>query len=137
MRHTAGRIAPGPARGLGLVRALQTAIGARLFISEGTVENHLRKILNKVLPAAEIVKRQIFQVGDRRFALDLYEGRHQGLSNLEVGVDGADLDVSPPEFAGLEVTRNERFIGGWLAAATRDEVTALLNGPVRTSTTRG
>lgn len=123
---------------MGLVRVLQTAIGARLFISEGTVENHLRNILNKVLPAAEIVKRRhVFQVGDRRFALDLYEGRHQGLSIFEVGVDGADLDVSPLEFAGLEVTRNERFTGGWLAAATQDEITALLNGPVRTSTMRG
>lgn len=91
-----------------------------------------------MLPATEIVKRRhVFQIGDRRFALDLYESRHQGLGILEVGVDGADLEVSPPEFAGLKVTRNERFIGGWLAAATRDEVTALLNGPVRTSTMRG
>lgn len=64
------------------------------------------------LPADEVVKvRHVFQVGSRRFGLDVYEGRHQGLSILEVGVE-VDADVSPPVFAGLEVSRDERFTGG-------------------------
>jgi hypothetical protein len=77
------------------------------------------------LPGAELRKtRHVLVAGGRRFAVDVFEGRHAGLALVEVEVAG-DGDVAAPAFAGREVTGDERWTGGWLAFAPDEALAAL------------
>ncbi|HEX4213786.1 MAG TPA: hypothetical protein VIA06_10765 [Candidatus Dormibacteraeota bacterium] len=78
------------------------------------------------LPAAELSKvRHIVPAARNQFGLDVFGGRHRGLAMVEVELHD-DLDPEPPDFAGPEVTGDERFSGGWLAFASAEQLTELL-----------
>jgi CYTH domain-containing protein len=68
------------------------------------------------LPGADLRKvRHALVDQERRFAVDVFEGRHAGLVLVEIELAGEDDEVSPPPFAGAEVTDDERYTGGRLA----------------------
>jgi hypothetical protein len=78
-----------------------------------SAEEHARLA---VLPGAELRKlRHVIVAGGRRFAVDVFEGRHAGLVLVEIEVETADAAVEPPPFAGPEVTGDDRYSGGRLA----------------------
>jgi CYTH domain-containing protein len=79
------------------------------------------------LPAAELLKtRWNLDWRGRVVAIDEFHGRHQGLllAETELGVD-EDRWPEPP-FALSEVTNDDRFSGGALAAASDLAVNALI-----------
>ena len=83
------------------------------------------------LPGADLRKtRHVLVVGSRRFGVDVFEGRHAGLTLVEVQLSGPDDVVAVPAFAGDEVTGDERYAGGWLAFAS-DAALAGILGPRR------
>lgn len=80
-----------------------------------------------VLAAAELRKtRWRTAWADRALAIDQFEGHLAGLvlAEVELGVDEDRLPVPP--FALADVTDDDRFSGGSLAAATPAQVAALL-----------
>lgn len=80
------------------------------------------------LPGADLrkVRHQLEHAG-RRFSMDVFQGRHAGLVLLEVEVAEDDHEeVVPPPFAGPEVTGDERYTGGWLAAATPEALRSVM-----------
>jgi hypothetical protein len=81
------------------------------------------------LPGAELrkVRHRVVHEG-RRFGVDVFEGRHAGLVLVEVELSDAGDRVSPPPFAGQEVTGDERCTGGWLAFAPAEAIAELLRG---------
>ena len=82
-------------------------------------------------PGAELRKvRHVLAPGGRCFGVDVFEGRHAGLTLVEVQLSGPDDVVAVPAFAGDEVTGDERYSGGWLAFAS-DEALAGILGPRR------
>lgn len=69
--------------------------------------------------------RREWQVDGREWAVDEFLGRWHGLVLAELEL--ADGETAVPEFPeALDVTRDDRFSGGALAAASDDEVEALL-----------
>lgn len=82
-----------------------------------------------VLAADELAKTRhtVMLAGDRRLAVDVFEGELRGLvtAELDLGADG-----SRPEDLGLqflaEVTGDERFTGGALSRTTAEQLAALL-----------
>ena len=83
-----------------------------------------------VLPGVDLRKvRHVLVESGRRLAVDVFEGRLQGLVLLEVELDeGTDGGAFvPPAFAGAEVTGDVRYTGAGLAFATAAQVSALLN----------
>jgi CYTH domain-containing protein len=70
------------------------------------------------LPGADVrkVRHELVHEG-RRFAVDVFEGRHAGLVLVEIEVAAEDDEVTPPPFAGPEVTGDARYSGGRLAFA--------------------
>jgi CYTH domain-containing protein len=88
-----------------------------------TEEEHARL---SSLPGAELRKvRHTVRSGGEPFGLDVFEGRHRGLALIEIELRRG-IEPEPPDFAGPEVTGQERFSGGWLAFATAGELDTLL-----------
>lgn len=81
------------------------------------------------LPGRALTKtRWTVPLGDRLGSVDAYERALAGLIILEVDLGDVQHLVSfnPPEWAGEEVTYDERFTGGSLATLTRAELDAAL-----------
>lgn len=79
------------------------------------------------LPAAVLTKtRSVCEFGGRAFVLDEYHGRLAGLQLAEVEVDELGASLALPTWIGSEVTHDERFSGGFLAAASPAQVVAVL-----------
>lgn len=79
------------------------------------------------LPAAELFKRRWrVMEGERVFAVDEFTGRLAGLMLAELELSADEPRTSPPSFASLEVTDDERFTGGSLARLNRSEALQLL-----------
>lgn len=79
------------------------------------------------LPSRKIRKvRSLHSSSLRRFAIDVFAGRHEGLilAELELGAD--DQRMMMPSFAIDDVTNDHRFSGGALAQATDAELKVLL-----------
>lgn len=92
-----------------------------------TADEHARLL---GLPGADVRKvRRVVLFGGRHFGVDVFEGRHAGLTLVEIEVPDGGEDVTPPPFAGPEVTGDERWTGGWLAFAPAEALAALI--PVR------
>jgi hypothetical protein len=78
------------------------------------------------LPGADLRKvRHAVEFAGRRFSMDVFQGRHAGLVLLEIEVPHGE-EVVPPPFAGPEVTGDERYAGGWLAAASPEALRSLM-----------
>lgn len=79
------------------------------------------------LPAHVLTKtRHACPVGDRTFVLDEYHDHLAGLRLAEVEVDELGAILALPTWIGNEVTHDERFSGGYLAAASPAQVVAVL-----------
>ena len=79
------------------------------------------------LPGAELRKvRHAVPLAGRLFSVDVFEGRHAGLTLVEIEVPGAGEPVTPPPFAGPEVTGDERYTGAWLAHAPAEALAAVI-----------
>lgn len=77
----------------------------------------------RAMPAAELRKdRRHFRWADHVLAVDVFLGRHEGLvlAEVELGVD--DPFLPPPPSAVADVTHDDRFSGGSLAAASDGEL---------------
>ena len=79
------------------------------------------------LPAHLLVKtREICVVAGATFAVDTFHGPLAGLRLAEVEVVDLHAPLAIPAWLGREVTHEDRFSGGRLAAAMPDEAAALL-----------
>ena len=84
----------------------------------------------EVLPAHELRKRRYhLDHGDCVYSIDVFEERLAGLILAELGF--ANMDTwrehrELPDFAVRDVSRDIRFTGGALAAATEEEVAGLV-----------
>ena len=79
------------------------------------------------LPTLTILKHRFdYGEGPSTFAVDSFGGRHRGLvlAEIEIGID--EPGVLGPTSALAEVTDDNRFSGGYLAAASDDELATLL-----------
>jgi len=80
------------------------------------------------LPAQELVKtRRLLELGDRTWAVDAFHGPLAGLVLVEVDL-GADGSLAEPLAiqAAVEVSEDERFTGGALAATSGHELRRLI-----------
>jgi CYTH domain-containing protein len=81
-----------------------------------------------LLPGQDVVKtRTVVPAGGLAFALDEFHGRLQGLRLAEVEVPDLAAPVDLPEWLASEVTRDDRFSGGRLAATDEAQLRALLD----------
>lgn len=81
------------------------------------------------LPGCCLVKvRRTIQAGERRAAVDVFEGPLEGLIMLEVEFRTHQERAAyrPPAWVGEEVTHREEFSGGALSASSGDELRRLL-----------
>ena len=81
-----------------------------------------------VLPANTLEKqRLIFPLGDSHFAVDVFEGKLEGLllAEVDLGSEGATHPALPLE-EFVEVTLDERFTGGKLAGTSSTDLQSTL-----------
>jgi CYTH domain-containing protein len=81
------------------------------------------------LAGAELRKRRFYdEVAGRRFSVDVFEGPLAGLVLCEIEVDTAEelARISPPAYAGPEVTDHPFFTGGGLARARPEDLARAL-----------
>ncbi|HVB01185.1 MAG TPA: hypothetical protein VNE42_07980 [Acidimicrobiales bacterium] len=80
-----------------------------------------------LLPSSKIVKtrRDFFHI-DTVYAIDQFNGRHAGLILAEMELSESAQSHEVPEFARSEVTRDNRYSGGWLAFASDEELLQLV-----------
>ncbi len=79
------------------------------------------------LPGGELRKtRRRVELDGRTFAIDSLHGRHEGLVLAETELSTREDRIPMPPFARRDVTDDDRFSGGALAAASDEEVAALL-----------
>lgn len=78
----------------------------------------------RTLPGAELSKRRFF-VGDG-WVVDRFLGRLAGLVLAEIEVEDLAAEFALPAWVGREVTTEDRWSGGSLAACLPDEVPPLL-----------
>lgn len=79
------------------------------------------------LPALLLIKtRHVCVEAEATFAVDVFDGPLAGLRLAEVEVVDLGAHLEMPPWLGREVTREERFTGGRLAAATPVEAAALV-----------
>jgi CYTH domain-containing protein len=76
------------------------------------------------LPADTVTKHRAWVVapGGGRIAVDSFEGALAGLILAEVELADTDTPFEPPSWGLAEVSTDERFTGGRLAASTRGEL---------------
>ena len=81
-----------------------------------------------LLPSSRIVKtRHDFFHIDVVYAIDQFNGRHAGLILAEMELSEWAQGHETPEFARSEVTRDNRYSGGWLAFASDEELLQLVS----------
>lgn len=79
------------------------------------------------LPAAVLSKtRRICSAHGVRFVVDEFHGHLAGLRLTEVEVESLQAPLPTVQWLGREVSHDERYSGGYLAAAAPDQVRALL-----------
>jgi hypothetical protein len=79
------------------------------------------------LGGAEIRKtRWRWTPGDRPLAVDVFEGALAGLVVAEMELGPHETRRDPPPLAVADVTNDDRFSGGMLAATTAAQLTVLL-----------
>jgi CYTH domain-containing protein len=79
------------------------------------------------LPSSSIVKtRYTYMHTDVIYAIDQFHGRHAGLVLAESEMSESHPTYPVPEFARLDVTRDERYSGGSLALASDDVLRHLI-----------
>ncbi len=76
-----------------------------------------------VAPASIIAKsRWTWTSNDVCYAVDEFKGRHAGLVLAEVEMREDESRVRGPDVALAEVTNDNEYSGGWLAAASADDL---------------
>ena len=82
------------------------------------------------LDAFELHKRRdAIAHGDRKFSIDVFEGKLAGLVLAETGFDTAvamDQRLDLPSWLGPEISKDSRFTGGALAGLTSQDAAELL-----------
>lgn len=81
------------------------------------------------LPGAELRKtRHRLRESGGSVAVDVFEGRLRGLALCEAEFDDSDAAraFTPPGYAGVEVSDDDRFSGARLVRASRDQLAVLL-----------
>ncbi len=82
------------------------------------------------LRAATLSKiRSVCVVDDIRFAIDVFDGELTGLRLAEVEVPDLAARLPRPVWLGREVTHDDRYSGGRLAASSASDLSTLLGGP--------
>lgn len=82
------------------------------------------------LPGNKIFKRRyIYQSGEDRFGLDIFQGELEGLILCEIEKESLDslLSVEIPHFAAIEVTKDEFFQGGNLCKILHKDLREKIN----------
>ncbi|HUZ40398.1 MAG TPA: hypothetical protein VMU68_03275 [Acidimicrobiales bacterium] len=80
------------------------------------------------LPTLTLLKHRLdYDEGQSTFAVDSFGGRHRGLILAEIEIGTEEQRVLGPSSALAEVTDDNRFSGGHLAAASDDELAELLS----------
>jgi CYTH domain-containing protein len=81
-----------------------------------------------VTPAAVISKSRWSLTSDGSdFAIDEFKGRHAGLVLAERELDADEPRATGPTLAVVEVTDDDEYSGGWLAAASATDLLRLLS----------
>jgi CYTH domain-containing protein len=76
-----------------------------------------------VTPASIVSKsRWTLDANGVTYAIDEFKGRHAGLVLAETEIGDGDAQVPGPEFALSEVTNANEYSGGWLAAASPEDL---------------
>jgi CYTH domain-containing protein len=90
-----------------------------------TEDEHARL---SALPALVVVKtRTAVPTPSQVFAVDVFHGRLEGLRLAEVELDDLSEPLHLPSWLGREVTHDDRFSGGALAATPAHDVARLLS----------
>jgi len=80
------------------------------------------------LPTLTLLKHRFdYGEGQSTFAVDTFGGRHRGLVLAEIEIGPDEQRVLGPSSALVEVSDDNRFSGGYLAAASDDELAELLS----------
>jgi CYTH domain-containing protein len=80
-----------------------------------------------VTPAAILSKsRWTLTANDVTYAVDEFKGRHAGLVLAEVELGEDDPRLAGPESALSEVTDDNEYTGGWLAAASPGDLARVI-----------
>jgi CYTH domain-containing protein len=61
------------------------------------------------------------------YAVDEFKGRHSGLVLAEIELREDQPRMDDPEFAVAEVTNDDEYSGGWLAAASAAELSRVIH----------
>lgn len=78
------------------------------------------------LPAATLTKtRSVCDVDGVRFAIDVFGGELTGLRLAEVEVEDLSAPLPAPTWLGREVTHDNRYSGGYLAASSASDLASL------------
>lgn len=84
-----------------------------------------------VTPASIIAKsRWTISANGVTFSIDEFKGRHAGLVLAEVELDEHGPLIAKPPFAVVDVSSDNEYSGGWLAAATEMELRRVINRSV-------
>ena len=66
-------------------------------------------------PSVVEKRRHIVPHGDLTWEVDVFEGAHQGLVMAEVELTDADQAVDLPDWAGIEVSHDDRYANASLS----------------------
>ncbi len=76
-----------------------------------------------VTPASIVAKsRWTLSAAGVTYAIDEFKGRHAGLVLAEVELDDDAPLIAKPSFAAVDVSDDDEYTGGWLAAASEPNV---------------
>ncbi len=125
-----------------MARVLSIEVALRPFFKHGCVVlDQTRKILKGYITSMYVTRdgfRVLAQLPARTltkmrysappFGIDVFDGLLEGLILAEVEFDSAEAAEAfvAPSFAVAEVTTDERFTGGRLARATREDINSWL-----------
>lgn len=74
-----------------------------------------REMLEMARPHVLEKRRHIVPFGGLTWEIDVFEGRHAGLTIAEVELDSEDQAVKLPDWVGTEVTDDERYYNASLS----------------------
>jgi adenylate cyclase len=74
-----------------------------------------RELMDMSRPHLVEKRRFIVPFGGLTWEVDVFEGRHEGLVMAEVELESEDVQVELPDWAGREVTEDERYFNASLS----------------------